>query len=391
MDNFTFCSPTEFVFGRDTENQTGALVKKYGGSRVLLVYGGGSAVKSGLIKRITDSLESEKLNYSILGGAQPNPKSGLVREGIEMGRELKADFILAVGGGSVIDTAKAIAIGIPFHGDFWDLYQKKAPVTEAVPVGTVLTIAAAGSEGSPNSVITNEENGLKRGLKSELMRPRFSVMDPQLTETLPAWQTASGITDMMAHILERYFTTTPDVEITDRLCEGLLMGIMNEAPRVIENPHDYQARANLMWAGMLAHNNTCGVGRTQDWASHHLEHELSGMYDVTHGAGLAVIFPAWMEYTAGIDPTRMALLAWRVFGVDENLSDEKAAFEGIARFRAFLKSIGMPLNFEELGCRKGDIPELVEKLGLTGKSEGVYIPLDAEACTAIYEIAADTK
>ena len=389
MDNFTFQAPTVFVFGKDTEKEAGRLVKKYGGSKVLVHYGGGSAVKSGLIDTITKSIEDAGLEYSVFGGAHPNPRSGLVREGIEMGRQLHTDFILAVGGGSVIDSAKAIAAGIPYDGDFWDLYDKSAPIEEAVPVGTVLTIAAAGSEGSPNSVITNEENGLKRGTKSELLRPKFSILDPALTETLPQWQTASGITDMFAHILERYFTTTADVEATDRLCEGLMLGILEEAPKVIADPHDYQARANLMWTGTLAHNNTCGVGRTQDWASHHLEHELSGMYDVTHGAGLAVMFPAWIEYTAQIDPTRAAQLAHRVFGVSNDLNDHEAAIEGVRRFRSFLKSIGMPLNFKELGCRRGDIPRLVDKLFTNIDTEGVYAVLKPEDCVKIYEAAAD--
>ncbi len=260
MNNFTFYSPTYFIFGKDEEKNTGKYVKKFGGTKVLIHYGGGSAVRSGLLDRIKESLSGEGISFVELGGVKPNPRSGLIYEGIKLCRKEKVDFILAVGGGSTIDSSKAIAMGTLYDGDFWDFYMGK-PVEKALPVGTVLTIAAAGSEGSSGSVITKEECMLKRSAGGDATRPVFSIMNPALTQTLPAYQTACGITDIMAHLLERYFTNTEDVEVTDRVIEGLLMTMIHEAPKVIVNPDDYNARANIMWAGMLAHNNCCGVGR----------------------------------------------------------------------------------------------------------------------------------
>ncbi len=291
MENFNFYSPTEFVFGKGRAAEAGNFVKKYGGSKVLIHYGGGSAVKSGLIGTVKKSLDDAGVKYCELGGVKPNPRDTLVYKGIDLCRAEGVDFILAVGGGSVIDSSKAIAIGVPYEGDFWDMYCGK-PVEKALPVATVLTIAAAGSEGSGDSVITKEDGMLKRGTGSDLLRPRFSVMDPSLTQTLPAYQTACGATDIMAHVFERYFTNTTEVEMTDRLCEAVLLTMIKETPRVIADPDNYEARANIMWAGTVAHTNICGVGRQQDWNSHGLEHELSGLYDVAHGAGLAVIMPA---------------------------------------------------------------------------------------------------
>ena len=264
MNNFTFYSPTYFVFGKEEENNAGKYVKRFGGKKVLIHFGGGSAVRSGLLDRVKNSLTAEGIEFVELGGVKPNPRSGLVYEGIDLCRKEGVDFVLAVGGGSAIDSAKAIAAGAVYDGDFWDFYMGK-PVDKALPVATVLTIAAAGSEGSPDTVITKEEGMLKRGAGGEALRPVFSILNPALTQTLPAYQTAAGITDIMAHLLERYFTNTKDVEVTDRVIEGLLMTMIHEAPKVIANPDDYEARANIMWAGMLAHNNCCGVGRDQDW------------------------------------------------------------------------------------------------------------------------------
>ena len=254
MDNFNFCSPTEFVFGKDRENETGKYIKKYGGSRVLIHYGGGSAIKSGLVDRVKKSLESEGLTYCELGGVKPNPRDNLVYEGIELCRKNNIDFIVSVGGGSCIDSSKAIAMGVPYEGDFWDFYSGKAYIKSALPVGTVLTIAAAGSEGSGDSVITQEKTGLKRGAGSDHIRPKFSILNPALTCTLPAYQTACGAADIMAHVFERYFTNTKEVEITDRLWEAVLLTMVKETPRVIADPDNYDARANIMWAGMVAHN-----------------------------------------------------------------------------------------------------------------------------------------
>ncbi|MBQ8927428.1 MAG: iron-containing alcohol dehydrogenase [Oscillospiraceae bacterium] len=391
MNNFQFYSPTEFVFGKDTEAQAGALVKKYGGTKVLLHYGGQSAIRSGLLNRVKQSLSEQRIPFTELGGVKPNPRDTLVYEGIGICRRENIDFLLAVGGGSVIDSAKAIAMGMPYEGDFWDFYCGRRPAA-ALPVGTVLTIAAAGSEGSGDSVITKEDGGLKRGAGSDLIRPRFSVLNPALTCTLPPYQTACGATDIMAHVFERYFTNTTEVELTDRLCEAVLLTMIRETPRVIAAPDNYQARANIMWAGTVAHTNIVGVGREQDWNSHGIEHELSALYDCAHGAGLAVIMPAWMEFVYRHDPMRFAQAAVRVWGCQMDFAHpEVTALEGIRRFRAFLHSIGMPVNFAELGAREEDIPRLVEKHGVGTGRTGGFVALSAQDITEIYHIAANAS
>lgn len=388
MLNFEFYSPTEFVFGKDREDECGTYAKKYGAQRVLIHYGSGSAVRSGLLDRVKKSLSDSGIYFTELGGVKPNPRDTLVYEGIELCRKESIDFILAVGGGSVIDSSKAIAIGVPYDGDFWDFYSGK-PIEKALPIGVVLTIAAAGSEGSGNSVITKEDGMLKRGTGSDLLRSKFSILDPALTQTLPAYQTACGATDIMAHVFERYFTNTKEVEITDRLCEAVLLTMVKETPRVIADQNNYDARANIMWAGMVAHNNIVGVGRQQDWNSHGLEHELSGLYDVAHGAGLAVMMPAWMEFVYKHDVMRFCQMATRVFGCNMNFADpEVTAREGIKRFREFLRSIGMPINFAELGAKEEDIPTLVEKLGVGDGRRAGFVELSAADCTEIYKIAA---
>ena len=389
MNNFQFYSPTEFVFGKGTENEAGTYVKKHGGTKVLLHYGGGSAVRSGVLDRVKRSLEAAGIQYVELGGVKPNPRDTLVYEGISICRAEGVDFILAIGGGSSIDSSKAIAMGVPYEGDFWDFYAGKAILHAALPVGTVLTIAAAGSEGSGDSVVTKEADGLKRGTGSDLIRPRFSILNPELTCTLPAYQTACGATDIMAHVFERYFTNTQEVEITDRLCEAVLLTMVKETPRVIAQPDLYEARANIMWAGTVAHTNIVGVGREQDWNSHGIEHELSALYDCAHGAGLAVIMPAWMEYVCRHDVMRFAQIAVRLWGCQMNFADpEKTAREGIRRFRQFLHSIGMPINFAELGAKEEDIPKLVEKFGIGDGKTGGFVSLTAADITEIYRIAA---
>lgn len=389
MENFQFYSPTEFVFGKETECETGRYVKKHGGTNVLLHYGSTSAVRSGLIERIKDSLRKNNIAYTELSGVQPNPRDTLVYKGIEICKNNNIDFILAVGGGSVIDSAKAIAIGALYNGDFWDFYGTGKTVEKALPVGTVLTIAAAGSEGSGDSVITKENGSLKRSVGSDLLRPKFSVLNPMLTCTLPSYQTACGATDIMAHVFERYFTNTSEVEITDRLCEAVLLTMIKETPRVIKNPDNYDARCNIMWAGTVAHNNIVGVGRSQDWNSHCIEHELSALYDCAHGAGLAVIMPAWMEFVYKHNILRFAQAAVRIWGCQMNFENPaETALEGIYRFRRFLHDIGMPINFSELGAKEEDIPKLVEKLGIgTGKTGG-FVSLSADDISEIYKIAA---
>ncbi len=358
MDNFSYCAPTRYVFGRGAENQVGQLAAEAGWRRTLIVYGGGSAVRSGLLGRVMDSLSARGIPFVTLGGIRPNPTAGPVREGIEIARRSAVDSILAVGGGSVIDTAKAIAAGRDYDGDFWDFFAGRATVGSALPVGVVLTIPAAGSEGSGNSVITNEETGQKISIRTDMaLRPRFALLNPELTMTLPREQTAAGVADMMAHIMERYFTTTPDVEVTDRLAEGLLMAIMASATRVDADPADYEARANIMWSGTLAHNGLCGCGRREDWTSHGLEHVLSAIYGVTHGAGLAVVFPAWITYMADHAPAKPAQLGRRVFGVTD-ASDREAALATAAALRRFFASLGLPLTLGDLGITDPDFGRL---------------------------------
>ena len=389
MNNFTFYSPTCFVFGKDTENQAGSLVKRFGGTKVLIHYGGGSAVRSGLLSRVQASLENEGIPCLLLGGVQPNPRSGLVYQGIEICRKENIDFIVAAGGGSVIDSAKAIAAGTIYGGDFWDFYSGKR-IEAALPVGTVLTIAAAGSEGSPDSVITREEGMFKRGASGDAIRPKFSILNPALTQTLPPYQTAAGITDIMAHLYERYLTNTSEVEVTDRLIEALLLTMIHEGPRVIEDPNNYDARANIMWAGMMAHNNSCGVGRSQDWNSHNIEHELSALYDCAHGAGLAVTLPAVFTYVMQHDVMRFAQAAVRVWGCQMDFAHPEAtARQGIEKLRSFFRSIGMPGNFAELGAKEEDIPALVKALcwgdGRQGSISG-FVTLDEHDCEQIYRL-----
>lgn len=389
MNNFTFYSPTYFAFGREMEKEAGNLVKRFGGTKVLIHFGGGSVVRSGLLDRVKASLEEAGVSYVELGGVKPNPRSGLVYQGIELCKREGVDFLLALGGGSSIDSAKAIAAGVLYDGDFWDFYSGK-PIEKALPLGTVLTIAAAGSEGSPDSVITKEEGMLKRGASGDAIRPKFSILNPALTQTLSPYQTACGITDIMAHLYERYLTNTAEVEVTDRLIEALLLTMIHEGPRVIADPDNYEARANIMWAGMMAHNNSCGVGRSQDWNSHNIEHELSAMYDCAHGAGLAVTMPAVFRYVMDHDVMRFAQAAVRVWGCQMNFAHpEETARAGIQALQNFLISIGMPRNFQELGAKKEDIPQLVKTLcygdGRQGSISG-FVELKEEDCAKIYEM-----
>ena len=389
MNNFVFYSPTEFVFGKATEMQVGALARKHGARKVMIVYGGGSVVRSGLLDRVKQSLQEAGIEYCLMGGVQPNPVDTKVYEGIEFCRREQADMLLPVGGGSVIDTAKAIAAGVLYEGDFWDFYIGKAKVTKALKVAVVLTIPAAGSEGSGNTVITKLDGLQKLSLRvPEVLRPIFSIMNPELTYTLPPFQTACGVADMMAHIMERYFTNTQEVEIGDRLCEGTLMAIINEAPKVMRNPEDYGARANLMWAGMIAHNGTCGVGCEEDWASHFLEHEISAIYGVTHGAGLSVIFPAWMTWMVEHNVGKIAQYAVRVWGVPESEDKKAVALEGIGKLKAFFSSLGLPVTFKELGIENPDIDRLADSLHRNkGELVGNYVKLTKQDSKEIYHLA----
>ena len=388
MDNFSFNMPTRIVFGRDTETEVGRLVARYGGTRVLVLFGGGSVVRSGLLKRVFASLDRALLDHVELGGVQPNPRASMVYEGISLVKDEKVDFILAVGGGSVIDTAKAIAAGACYNGDFWDFFDGTREPDEALPVGCILTIAASGSEASVDSVITQDETMLKRDASSEVLRPVFSIMNPELTETLPAYQTACGITDMYSHLLERYLTNTQDVETTDRMIEGVMLAIIDQAPRVMADPADYEARANIMWAACMAHNNVCGVGRSHDWASHEIEYALSSKYGTAHGAGLAVTMPAVMTYCLDHDVARFARLARNVWGIDET-DDRAAALAGIVAQKAFTTSIGMPATLGEVGGCEADIDELVHETcwgaGRTGRVGG-FSPFDEQDVEKIFRL-----
>lgn len=388
MENFTYCTPTKYVFGRDAESHAAEELKNINIGRVLVVYGGGSVIRSGLLARVISVLDNAGIFHRELGGIQPNPTDPKVREGIGMCRRDKIEGLLAVGGGSVIDTAKAIAAGVPYDGDFWDFWAGKSVITEALPVGVILTIPAAGSEGSGNSVITLLDGLHKISLRTDYwLRPKFALLNPELTFTLPPEQTAAGIADMMAHIFERYFSPTADVEITDRVSEGVLKAIIEEAPKVMADPCDYQARANIMWSGTLAHNGICGTGRKEDWASHAMEHEISAVYGVTHGAGLAVVMPAFMTFMAAHAPAKGAQLARRVFDVVET-DDRKAALEGIERLKAFFASLGLPLTFSRLGIENPDVELLVRKLHENkGEIIGGYYPLGAKETAEIYNLA----
>lgn len=359
MKDFVYYAPTEVVFGRNSEEKIGCKVKQYGGTKVLLHYGSGSVLRSGLLDVVKSSLEAEGITYVELGGVVPNPRLSLVYKGIDLCRAEGVDFILAVGGGSVIDSAKAIAWGVPYEGDVWDFYMRKARAEACLPLGAVLTIPAAGSEMSDGSVITNEDGWLKKDYCHNNARCRFAIMNPARTFSLPAYQTACGVTDMIMHIFERYFTHDDDMEVTNGLCESLLRSIMEYAPVALASPDDYDARAQIMWAGSLAHNGLTGCGYTEDWATHYLEHELSGMFDVAHGAGLAAVWGAWARYTVEENAARFARFGVNVLGVKPDFHDiEETALDAIAVMEDYLESIGMPTSIPQLLGRKATDEEI---------------------------------
>jgi alcohol dehydrogenase YqhD (iron-dependent ADH family) len=361
MENFEFLSPTRIIFGRGTQNRVGSECQRYS-KRILLHYGGGSIKRSGLYGQIVKSLTEAGVEYWELGGVQPNPRLSLVHQGIELCRKHKLGLILAVGGGSVIDSAKAIALGVPYEGEVWDFYANKAVPERNLPLGVVLTIAAAGSEASKSSVITNEDGWLKWGLNTEFNRPRFAILNPELTFSVGVYQTACGAVDIMAHIMERYFTNVSQVDLTDRLCEGAMQSVIKNAPLAIAQPDNYAARAELMWAGALAHNDLLGTGRVGDWAAHPIEQEISAIYDVAHGAGLAVIFPAWMKYTLARNRERFAQFAVRVWNIEYDFENpETTAREGIRRLEDFYRRIGMPLTLRELQVPADRLEEMAAK------------------------------
>ena len=392
MQNFEYYAPTRVVFGKGVIARTGALVRQFGGKKALVHYGGGSAVRSGVLAQVLASLDAVGVAHVELGGVVPNPRLSMVRKGAALCRAEGVDFLLAIGGGSVIDSCKAIgyALCCPEGTDVWDFYEKKAVPAACTPVGAVLTIAAAGSEMSDSSVITNEDGWLKRGCNSDLCRPRFAVMDPQVTMTLPAYQTASGAVDIMMHTMERYFTLEPDTALTDALAEGLMRTVRQCALTLRDTPDDYAARADLMWASSLSHNGLTGCGTVGDWACHQLEHELGGMFDCAHGAGLAAVWPAWARYVLDAKPARFAQFAVNVMGAVPAESDTQTALAGVRAIEHFYRSLGMPATISELGYDLTDaqIDTLAHKCSHFGKRTiGGFKKLNEDDIRTIYKNA----
>ena len=392
MKDFNYYAPTEVVFGEQSEEQVAALVKKYGGTKVLVHYGGKSAEKSGLLDKICGLLKEGGVEFVMLGGVVPNPRLSLAQKGIDLCRQEGVDFILAVGGGSVIDSAKCIAYGVCYQGNVWDLYLGKAEPENMLPVASVLTIPAAGSEMSEASVITNEDGDVKLGYSNNLSRPKFAIMNPRRTFTLPPYQTAAGVTDMMMHTMERYFTKDDDMDLTTDLAEAVLRRMKAAVFEVLKNPEDYRNRAQIMWGGSVAHNGLTGCGVADDWATHQLEHELSGMFDVTHGAGLAAIWPSWARYTMHENLSRFVRFAVNVMDVPNDFSDpEGIALKGIEAMERFYHAIGMPINIKELIGRDitdDEIREMTRKCSRNYTATcGALKVLKAEDMEAIYKMA----
>ncbi|MDD2364250.1 MAG: iron-containing alcohol dehydrogenase [Eubacteriales bacterium] len=391
MKNFTYYTPSKIVFGKDTEEQVGQLVKDSGATKVLLHYGGESAKRSGLLDRVKDSLSAAGIEFLELGGVVPNPRMSLAYQGIELCKKEGVDFILPVGGGSVIDSAKCIAYGAVYDGDVWDFYSRKATAVDALPVGTILTLAATGSEMSDSSVMTLEEGWLKRGYNNDLSRPLFSILNPELTYTLPEYQTACGVVDIMMHTMERYFNHTSDSQLTDAISEALLRTVLDFGPVVMADPKNYNARAQIMWAGCLSHNGLTGAGVDTDWSTHQLEHELGGLFDVAHGAGLSAVWGSWARYVYTEDPRRFAQFAVNVMGVSNDFRNEEAtALAGISKLEEFFQSINMPISISDLGIELSDaeIDELAYKCCFMGKRTiGGFKKLDQDDMAEIFRMA----
>ncbi len=388
MDNFTFFNPTQFVFGKNAESLVGDKMKEKGFSRVLIVYGQGSVLRSGLLSRVKDSLEAAHIPYQELGGIVPNPIDAPVYEGISLVRKYDLNCVMGLGGASALDTAKAIAVGALYDGDFWDFYTGKAKVEKALPIISIPTISAAGSESSNSSVITKVSLTLKKGLRSEHIRPKLALMNPELTYTVPAIQKAYGVADIMSHIFERYFTNTQDVALTDELCEGVLRTVMKAGPKMLFKPTDYAAHADIMWAGTLAHNDTLSTGRQQDWSCHGIAHGISARFDAPHGAALAVLFPFWMSYQLTHDVQRFEQFAIKVMGVAKGENAEETAKEGIRKLRAFFDSLGLPHSLKTFGVEEKDLDQLVKDVAYNSQGEiGFFRPLKPEDVLKIYQSA----
>ena len=392
MKDFVYYAPTEVVFGEHSEERVASMTKKYGGTKVLVHYGGQSAVRSGLLDKVCGLLREGGIDYVTLGGVVPNPRLSKVREGIKLCQKEGVDFILAVGGGSVIDSAKAIAYGVCYDGDVWDFYLGKAEPQRMLPVATVLTLPAAGSEMSEASVITNEDGDVKLGYSNDMARPKFSIMNPVRTFTLPPYQTTAGVTDMMMHTMERYFSKDDDMDLTTDLAEAVLRRMKSAVFNVLKNPEDYRNRAQIMWGGSVAHNGLTGCGVSDDWATHMLEHELSGMFDVTHGAGLAAIWPSWARYVMHENLSRFVRFAVNVMDIPNDFTDaEGTALKGIEAMERFYHDIGMPINIKELIGRNitdDEIDEMVRKCSRDHTATcGCLKVLKAEDMEAIYKMA----
>ena len=392
MKDFNYYAPTEVVFGEQSEEQVAALVKKYGGTKVLVHFGGKSAERSGLLDKICQLLTDGGIPFVKLGGVVPNPRLSLAQQGIEFCRQEKVDFILAVGGGSVIDSAKCIAYGVHFAGNVWDFYLGKAAPVSMLPIASVLTIPAAGSEMSEASVITNEDGNVKLGYSNNMARPKFAIMNPRRTFTLPPYQTAAGVTDMMMHTMERYFTKDDDMDLTTDIAEAMLRNMKTAIFAVLKNPEDYRYRSQIMWGGSLMHNGLTGCGVSDDWATHQLEHELSGMFDVTHGAGLSAVWPSWARYVMHENLSRFVRFAVNVMDVPNDFTDpEGTAIRGIEAMERFYHAIGMPINIKELIGRDitdEEIKEMTRKCSRDYKRTcGCLKVLKAEDMEAIYKMA----
>ena len=392
MKDFKFYAPTEVVFGENSEEQVARLIKKYGGTKVLVHYGGKSAERSGLLDKVCKQLQDEGIQFVKLGGVVPNPRLSLAKQGIELCRKEGIDFILAVGGGSVIDSSKCIAYGVCYDGDVWDFYLGKAQPTKMLPLAAVLTIPAAGSEMSEASVITNEDGDVKLGYSNDLSRPKFAIMNPRRTFTLPPYQTAAGVTDIMMHTMERYFNTDGDMTLTDEIAEALMRTMKACVFEVLKNPEDYRNRAQIMWGGSLAHNDVTGCRNNGDWATHQLEHELSGMFDVTHGAGLAAIWPSWARYVMHENLSRFVRFAVNVMEVPNDFTDpEGTSLRGVEAMERFYHAIGMPVNIRELIGRDvtdEEIQEMTRKCSRDyQRTCGQFKVLKAEDMKAIYCMA----
>ena len=386
MENFIFKNETKIIFGKDTENGVGKEILKYG-KKVLFHYGAGSIKKTGLYEKVLKSLKESGITFFELGGVKPNPVVSLIRQGIKICRENDIDFILAVGGGSVIDSTKAISMGVNYKGDVWDFFEGKAKLESTLPTGVILTIPAAGSESSVVTVITNEDGLIKKGFHSSMLLPKFAILNPELTFTLPVFQIACGAADILAHTFERYFTQSENVDLTDKLCEGLIKSVIKNSRIAVSSPENYDAMAELMWASTIAHNGILGTGRIEDWTTHRLGHEISALYGITHGASLSVMFPAWMRYVYHFNTKRFAQFAERVFNINADFGDEEwLAKRGIDELTYYFKELGLPTTLSDLKIPFDKI-ELMAQKAIAKGPLGKFTKIQVEDAIRIYELA----